>query len=100
MTSARARSRQCPTRRCHKTLWSRLLGGKDFSHLSERTLQLSQSRFLCAGHLEGDSDADMDVRYTRHIEFQSLESASAHCTFAWIFRLHSARCESAAEREH
>ena len=56
-------------------LWSRLYRHKDFPHVSKRAFQLPQSRSLRAGHLEGDQEADVDLRHTRHVEFQSIQSA-------------------------
>ena len=38
---------------------------QDFPHLGERAFQLSQSRFLRTGHLEGDPQADVDFRSSR-----------------------------------
>ena len=56
-------------------LWSRIHGNKDFPHLGERTFQLPESRPVCAGHLESDQEADLDLRHSRHVQFQSVESA-------------------------
>ena len=71
-------------------LWSRIHGNRDFPHVSERTLQLPQSRSLRAGHLEGDQEADVDLRDTRYFEFQSIKSASAYRSSERLFRFHLA----------
>ena len=34
-------------------------------------LQLPQSGFLCAGHLEGDAHPHLDLRHPRHVQFES-----------------------------
>ena len=37
-----------------------------FPTTRQRTLQLPESRPLCAGHLEGDQETDLDLRHSRH----------------------------------
>ena len=46
-----------------------------FPTVGQRTFQLPESRLVCAGHLEGDAEADVDVRHARHVQFESAESA-------------------------
>ena len=53
----------------------RVHGDKNFPHVGKRTFQLPESRSLCAGHLESDQEADVDFRHSRHVQFQSAESA-------------------------
>ena len=55
-------------------LWSGIYCDQDFSPDSERAIPLPQSRSLRPGHLESDSDAYLDIRRARYIQFQSAES--------------------------
>ena len=56
-------------------LRSRLHRDRNFSALCERAFQFSESRSLRAGHLEAHSQADLDHRHSRHVQFESPESA-------------------------
>ena len=71
-----------------------------FPTAGKRAVQLSESRPVCAGHLEGDFEADVDLRRSRHAQFQSAESAPADRATAGSFDCHLPRRESAAERRH
>ena len=53
----------------------RIDGFGDFPAGQFAAVQLPQSGFLCAGHLEGHADTDLDLRHPRHVQFQSAESA-------------------------
>ena len=48
---------------------------RDFPPCRQPAFQLPQSRPLCAGHVESNSQAYLDVRHSGHAEFQSFESA-------------------------
>ena len=75
----RLRRRIGPDRHLHHPaavhLRRRVHGHQNFPHFTQRAFQLPESRPLRAGHLESDQQADLDVRYSRHVQFQSAESA-------------------------
>ena len=48
---------------------------KTFPTSRQRTFQLSESRFVRAGHLEAHSEADLDHRHSRHAQFESAQPA-------------------------
>ena len=55
-------------------LWSGIYRNPDFSPVGERTIPLPQSRFICPGHLESNSEAYVDVRGARHLQFKPAQS--------------------------
>ena len=56
-------------------LWRRVDRVGDISAGEFAAVQFPQPGRLCAGHLEGHQDVDVDVRYPRDAQFESGESA-------------------------
>ena len=58
---------------------------EDFPGSPQRAFQFPESRSLCAGHVEGHANADLDFRYSRHIQFESAQSSQRSCALDGSF---------------